>query len=227
MTIGVGGSVASLVLLVFIAPAVVRSQGQPQAPAAANPVRANRVFISGENPGIRLLDKAGGIALTQATFWRVHWSPVGRGHVCYVTVGEPGAAGTIRVALFDNRGLFDYLTNEMLGTFNKAFIDHPFTPIGGATFGAGGDFIKEHREPCRSDQYNVELIWRDLQTPDLVDILPNTRPGLPFGLRYTRIPAGSAAIIVNGKAGAGQAYPAAAAGSNPSAFLAFGETWFK
>jgi hypothetical protein len=76
MTIGVGGSVASLVLVVLIAPAVVRSQAQPQAPAAANTVRANRVFISGENPGIRLLDKAGGVALTQATFCRVHWSPV-------------------------------------------------------------------------------------------------------------------------------------------------------
>jgi hypothetical protein len=219
-------SLAALALLVLIAPAEMRSQGQPQVPAAANTSGAGRVFISGENPGIRLLDKAGGNALTKVTFWRVHWSPVGRGHVCYLTVGEPGAAGTVRVALFDNRRLFDYLTDEMLGTFNKSYIDHPFTPIGGATFGSGGDSVKEHRERCRSDQYNVELIWRDLQTPGLIDILPGTRPGLPFGLRYLRIPAGSAAITVNGTAGAGQAYPAPA-GGNPSAFLAFGETWFK
>jgi hypothetical protein len=219
-------SLVLLLLLGFAPPAVVLSQGQPAAPAAANPVRAGRVFISGEKPVIRLLDKADGTALTQVSFWRVHWSPVGRGHVCYLTVGEPGAAGSVRVALFDNRKLFDYLTNEMLGTFNKSYVDQPFTPIGGATFGSSGDSTTEHREVCRSDTYNVELVWRGLQTPGLIDIQAGSRPANPFGLTYLRIPATSAAITVNGKPASGQAFPAPT-GGNPSAFLAFGETWLK
>ncbi len=219
-------AIASLLLLGVMAPGVSHAQGQPPAPAAANTVRAGRVFISGENPVIRLLDKADGNALTQVSFWRVHWSPVGRGHVCYVTVGEPGAPGTVRVALYDNRKLFDYLTNEMLGTFNKSYTDQPFTPVGGATFGASGDSKAEHREQCRSDQYNVELIWRDLQAPGLIDIGVGSRAANPFGLTYLRLPAGSASVIVNGKPASGQAYPAPA-GGNPSTFLAFGETWLK
>lgn len=204
----------------------VSSLVEAQAPAPANPVRPGKVFISGENPVIRLLDKADGTALTQVSFWRVHWSPAGRGHVCFLTVGEPGAAGTVRVALTDNRRLLDYLTNDMLGTFNKSYLDQPYSPVEGATFGTSGDSTGEHRERCRSSQYDVELIWRGLQTPGLIDIAAGSRPANPFGLTYLRIPATSASIVVNGKAAAGQAYPGTG-GANPSAFLAFGETWLK
>jgi len=216
----------ALLLLVVAAPATVLLQGQAQAPAPASTTRAGRAFISGENPSLRLLDKADGTALTQVSFWRAHWSPVGRGHVCYVTVGEPGAPGTVRVALYDNQKLFDYLTNEILGTFNKAYTEQPFTPIAGATFGTGGDAITEHREQCRSEKYNVELIWRDLQTPTLVDVLAGSRPSNPFGLTYLRVPAGSAEVIVNGERAPGLVYPAQG-GTSSSAFLAFGETWLK
>lgn len=211
---------------VLITALVLGGAADVMAQAPASTTREGKAFISGENPGIRLLDKQGGNPLTQVSFWRVHWSPVGRGHVCYVTVGEPGAAGTVRVALFDNRKLFDYLTNEILGTFNKSYTEQPFTPVGGATFGSGGDGIKEHREACRADKYNIELVWSDLQTPVLVDIRAGTRPTNPFGLTYLRIPAARAQVIVNGKPAPGTAFPAEA-GQNPTAFLAFGETWLK
>jgi hypothetical protein len=211
------------IILAFVSSAT--TQTQPQAAAGVgNITRAGRAYVSGENPGIRLLDKQDGATLTQVSFWRVHWSPVGTGHVCYVTVGEDKSPGELRIGLYDNQKLFDYLTKEMLGTFNKAFIDRPFVPVGGATFGFVGDATHERREFCRSDRYSVELIWRDLQTPYLIDILAGSRPPNPFGLTYLRIPAANAEVIINGKPAPGKAFLGPA---GPSAFLAFGETWLK
>jgi hypothetical protein len=184
------------------------------------PSRPGKVFLSGENPYISLLDKPDGASVTQASFWRIHWSPVGAGHVCYVTAGDEKAPGAVRIALHDNKKLLDYLTNEVLGTFNKSYIERPFTPVAGATFAASGDSIKERRETCTSAQYKVELVWRDLRDAGLVDILPGSRPTNPFGITYLRIPAGSAQVLINGKPAPGASVP-------DGSFLAFGETWIK
>ena len=54
-----------------------------------------KVYISGENPGIRLLDKEGGTALTAISFWRVIWSPEGPAHVCFVTTGDGKSTGDL------------------------------------------------------------------------------------------------------------------------------------
>jgi hypothetical protein len=178
------------------------------------------VFLSGENPYIALRDTADGPARATASFWRIHWSPVGSGHVCFVTVGDANTPGAVRIALYDNKALLDYLTNEVLGTFNKAYVEWPFTPVGDATFASAGDSIRERRETCRSDKYHVELVWRDLREAGLVDILPGSRPTNPFGITYLRIPAGSAQVVVNGRPAAGASMPA-------GSFLAFGETWIK
>lgn len=187
---------------------------------AAQAPRSGKVYLSGENPYISLLDKPDGTSVVQASFWRIHWSPVGPGHVCYVTVGDGKTPGSLRVALHDNQRLLDYLTNDVLGTFNKAYIDRPFTAVGGATFTGGGDWTKERRETCRADKYNVELSWSNLEQPGLVDILAGSRPTNPFGITYLRIPAGRAEVRINGTAAAGQTGPG-------GSFLAFGETWIK
>ncbi len=192
------------------------SQASPAAPAP----RPNKVYLSGENPVIFLYDRPGGEAETFVSFWRIHWSPVGPGHVCYVTSGKDGAPGAIRVALHDNAKLLDYLTNEVLGTFNRTYLDRPFTPIGGATFGRAGDAGRDHREICRADRYAVELSWQELRPAGLMDILPGSRPTNPFGITYLRIPAGRAAVTINGAAAPGVSVPEAS-------FLAFGETWIK
>lgn len=187
----------------------------PQAP----PPRPGTAVVSGENPYIRLLDKPEGKTLTAVSFWRVHWSPVGAGHVCYVTVGEAGEPGEVRIALYDNEKLFQYLTNEILALTNRAYVDRPFTPVGGATFAPGGNSIRERVETCRSEKYQVELAWRDLQTPELIDILPGTRPTNPFGLTFLRIIGKTAEVTINGTRAPGATYGGSA--------LAFGESWLK
>jgi len=189
-------------------------------PVSAQEPRPQKVFLSGENPYIALREAPDGPAVARASFWRVHWSPAGTGHVCFVTVGEQGKPGAVRVALHDNARLVEYLTKEVLGTFDKAYHDWPFTPVTGATFGRAGDTRAEHRETCRAAGYDIDLAWRDMQAPGLVDILAGSRPANPFGITYLRIPAGSAAITINGQAAPGRSVPA-------GSFLAFGETWIK
>lgn len=187
--------------------------------AQAPNVRAGMPVISGENPYIRLLDKAEGRTLTQVSFWRVHWSPAGPGHVCYVTVGEAGEPDQVRVALYDNERLFKYLTDDILTVTNKTYVERPFTPVGGATFGPGGDSIRDRVETCRGGKYDVQIGWRGLQTPELVDILPGSRPNNPFGLTFLRLIATTADVTINGKRAPGTTFGGSA--------LAFGETWLR
>jgi hypothetical protein len=209
-----------LTLSVLAAQALLFSQAP-----VSNAVRAGKVWISGENPGIRLLDKEGGETLSRASFWRVHWSPYGPGHVCLITTGDGKGPGNIRIALYDNARLFEYLTKEMLGSFDKTYAEQPFKPIGGAKFGVTGDSLSERRERCEGGNYKIELVWRDFQTASVRDTMVGSRPQNPFGLTYLRIPARAAEIIINGKKAAGLTYPIAPGDS--SSFLAFGETWLK
>jgi hypothetical protein len=211
-----GRWLASLFVLVVVAVPVVAVPAVISALSA----RPNRVFLSGENPYIALREAPDGPALARASFWRIHWSPAGTGHVCFVTVGEQGKPGALRVALHDNPKLVEYVTKEVLATFDKAYVDWPFTAVGGATFARSGDAVAEHRETCKAAGYAIDLVWRDMQPAGLVDILPGSRPTNPFGITYLRIPAGSAAITINGKPAPGRSVPA-------GSFLAFGETWIK
>lgn len=124
--------IATSMLLVVPALALAQAAGGVQ-----NSVKIGKVFVSGENPVIRLLDKPDGTPLAVASFWRIIWSPVGAGHVCYVTTGDGKSSGDLRVALVDNQKLFDYLTNDILGTYDKSYQERPFKTIQ-ATFSKSG-----------------------------------------------------------------------------------------
>jgi hypothetical protein len=186
----------------------------------AVPPRTGHVYLSGENPVAFLFDRPGGETETFVSFWRVHWSPVGPGHVCYVTSGREGTPGAVRIALHDNPRLFAYLTNDVLGSYNRAYVERPFTEVGGAVFASGGDGTSERRESCRAPGHAIELAWRALRPAGLVDILPGSRPQNPFGITYLRIPAGEASVTIDGRAARGVSVP-------DESFLAFGETWIK
>ena len=58
-----------------------------------SPVDPNRVLLTGENPYIRLSETDGGPVTTDASFWRILFSPGGPGHVLFLqselTGGQP------------------------------------------------------------------------------------------------------------------------------------------
>lgn len=216
------GIVSSMLLT---APAFALAQAAA-AGSVQDGVKIGKVFISGENPVIRLLDKPDGTPLAVASFWRIIWSPVGAGHVCYVTTGDGKSPGDLRIALVDNQKLFEYLTNDILGTYDKSYHERPFKTIQ-ATFGSSGSTLTEWKESCRSEQYTVELAWRDLYPPFQLDT-PTGSARNPFGITSLFIPAKSADLIINGKKIGGNVYPQMRGPAQSStAFLAFSETWIK
>jgi hypothetical protein len=99
--------------------------------------------------------------------------------------------------------------------------------VSGATFASSGDPAREWKESCRSERYNVELVWSDFYEPFQLDT-PVGGPRNPFGITSLFIPARRAQVIVNGKPTAGNVYPQMRGPAQSSgAFLAFSESWIK
>lgn len=192
-------------------------------------VKEGKVYISGENPVIRLSLKEGDGPATNVSFWRVIYSPVGMGHACYVTsdlTGDGPSSDDVRIALTDNDALLDYLDTQIMSAFDKAYVENPF-PRQKARFERTGDTLREWREIITSDQYKVELVWKDFYAPFLLDT-PVGSARLPYGIASMFLPAKSAEVGINGTKAAGQAFPQMRGTHQSStAFLAFSETWVK
>ncbi len=197
-------------------------------------IKLGRVYVTGENPGIRLLDKEGGKVLTAVSYWRIIWSPVGAGHVCFVTTGDGKSPDDLRTAFVDSRKLYDFLSQQIMGTFDTSIKERPFTVVqsefsdpGQGTFSESGDSMMERRVKFHSEKYTAVLIWRDFYEPFQLDT-PVGGGRNPFGVTSLFIPAKSADVILNGKKAAGNVYPQKRGPvQSSSAFLAFSESWVK
>jgi hypothetical protein len=193
-------------------------------------VKEGKVAISGENPVIRLSAKEGEPASTNVSFWRVIYSPVGIGHVCYVTsdlTGNGESADDLRLAFTDNEALLDYLNTQIMSAFDKTYAEKPMPSVKARFEKGTGDTRKEWHESFKSDKYSVELVWRDFDEPFLLDT-PTGGERNPYGIASLFIPARSADVIINGKKATGQPFPQMRGQHQSStAFLAFSETWLK
>ena len=226
------------IVLLFVVSALVLAfpaQGQQ------SDVKMGRVYVSGENPVIRLAPKEGEDDHTVASFWRIIWSPVGMGHVLYINsdiTGDGPTSDDVRAAFTDNEALPDYMVREVLGTFNKSYIDNPYPkrmarfeqagltwlPVAGSN---GQQTLVEWKEMATSDQHTIELVWRDFYPAFQLDI-PVGGERLPFGITSLFIPAKSADVIINGKKAVGRPFPQMRGPTqSSSAFLAFSESWIK
>src|SRR3984957_9149554 len=118
-------------------------------------VKVGKVYVTGENPGIRLLDKEGGAVLTAVSYWRLIWSPAGPGHIAFVTKGDGKSPGDLRLAFVDSQKLYDFLTTEITTKTDPTFTARPyaiiqakfvdsgqgaFSPSGGSMTGRKGTF---------------------------------------------------------------------------------------
>lgn len=189
---------------------------EAQQPAAPPPMP--KVLVAGENPAIRLLDREGGKAISSVNFWRVHWSPVGSGTVCFVTVNAPGE-DNLRIAIYDDEKVLDYVTKELMSSLMSTFNDPPFTPVKGSVTQTN-EGPTQRSETCSSDRYKVQLIWKGLGKGTWVDIKPSGNTLMTF----TMVPASSGEIWINGKKAPGTWFPSGG-GIGPGAYLAVNETW--
>jgi hypothetical protein len=249
------GLVAAAILL---APAIgprraLTALAGAQGGGAQDGVKPGKVYLTGEHPEIRLLDKAGGKVLTSVSYWRVVWSPVGPGHVCYVSTTTGPKSGTdpksgdgrsasdgktasdVRVALTDNRKLYDYLTeNIMAPVLDRAIAERPYAPVaatfddpGRGTFNTAGDVMTERRITARANKYTVVLVWHDFGEPFQADTQVGGAAN-PFGVTSLVVPARTATVFINGAHAAGNVYREMRGGAaSSSAFLAYSESWVK
>jgi hypothetical protein len=196
-------------------------------------IKLGKVYVTGENPVVRLLDKEGGTPLTFASYWRIVWSPVGPGHVCYITTGDGKSPADLRFALTDNQKLYDYLTREIMAVLDPTIPSRPFSVVqatfrdpGQGTFSSSGA-MQERTIQMKSQKYNVTLTWRDFYEAFQLDTPVGGAPN-PFGVASLFIPAKSAEVTINGKKAPGNVYPQMRGpAQSSSAFLAFSESWVK
>lgn len=205
-------------------------------------VNEGKVYLSGENPGIRLMSEEGADPTTSVSFWRILWSPVGMGHVLWIDsdiTGDGPSSDDVRAAFTDNWALPDHMIREVLGTFDKSYYDNPYEqrmarfeqaaltwmPVSGSD---AQQTLTEWKEMVTSEDHTIELVWKDFYPAFQLDIHNGSSERLPFGITSLFIPARSADVVVNGETAVGQPYPQMQGTAESStAFLAFSESWIK
>ena len=184
-------------------------------------VDPHRVMMTGENPFIRLSETEGGPETTQASFWRVIWSPAGPGHVLYLKSELTDDEWRIHA---DNIAMARWLQNTIQGVLNEALADTAI-PVIDAEFEKSGDPNYFWTEQILTPDEDITLTWHDLGDPLLVHTEPDLA-GRPYGVCTILIPATSARLTVNGVQAAGQPWPNDREGRPFSTCaLAFSESW--
>jgi hypothetical protein len=183
----------------------------------------NRTILTGENPFIRISSKDGDPLSTDASFWRVVFSPAGPGHVLYLR--SELTEGRSRI-YSDNIAMARWLQQTVQGMLNPDLKDLSI-PVTDATFEKSGDpryFWTEHVSAVDSE---IALTWHDLLEPLLIHTHPNKPPEpRPYGVCTVLVPALAARLTLNGTHAKGQPWKREREGLPFSTCcLAFSESW--
>ncbi|KZD09071.1 hypothetical protein [Oceanibaculum pacificum] len=182
----------------------------------------NRVVLTGENPFIRLSLKDGDPNSTDASFWRIVFSPAGPGHVLYLKSELTENRWRI---YSDNIAMARWLQTTVQGMLNAETADTTI-PVIDADFTQAGDPRYFLTERVETDDEDIILTWYEIGDPLLIHTQPNEVPGRRYGLSTILIPSGRAQLSVNGAFALGSAWPRERDGRPFSTCaLAFSESW--
>lgn len=185
-------------------------------------VDSNSVMLTGENPFIRLSATDGGANSTDASFWRITFSPGGPGHVLYLK--SELTDGQLRI-YSDNIAMARWLQSTVQGMLNAETADLS-VPIIEAVFSKHGDTRDYWTEQLQAGADKITLTWYDIGEPLLVHTQPHELPDRPYGVCTVLMPALGARLTVNGVQASGQAWPREREGKPFSTCaLAFSESW--
>lgn len=212
-----------LLLIVFLLAFQLVLYGFPQQQDTSG-VKYGKVYVSGENPILRLALKEGEPFSTSISFWRIVYSPAGMGHICYVMsdiTGNGSSPDDIRAVFTDNEKLVEFMNKEIpTGVPDNSY------PVRKAHFAKAGDSLKEWVEVVQSDDCTIMLVWKDFIEPFCMDT--TTGGERPFGISSLCIPARIAEVHINGVKAAGQPIPEMRGKmQSSSARLWLSETWVK
>jgi hypothetical protein len=182
----------------------------------------NRVILTGENPFIRLSRTDGEATTTNASFWRILFSPSGPGHVLYLKSELTRDAWRI---YSDNIAMARWLQSTVQGMLNADLLDTTI-PIIDAHFSKAGDMRDFWTESLETSDEEIALTWYDIGEPLLIHTQPNEDPARPYGVCTVLIPALGARLTRNGVAAVGKPWPRQREGRPFSTCaLAFSESW--
>lgn len=182
----------------------------------------NRVVLTGENPFIRLSATDGDENSTDASFWRILFSPAGPGHVLYLKSELTDDEWRI---YSDNIAMARWLQTTIQGMLAQETADSTIE-VHDAEFTKSGDPAYFWTERVTTDLEDITLTWHDLGEPLLIHTAPEAPPGRAWGVCTVLIPAMGARLAINGVQAAGQPWPREREGrSFSTCALAFSESW--
>jgi hypothetical protein len=182
----------------------------------------NAVIVTGENPFIRLSVTDSDDYTTNASFWRIIFSPAGPGHVLYVKSELTQSRWRIYA---DNIAMARWLQTTVQGMLNAELLDVTI-PVVEAEFSKCGDprYFWTERVMARGE--DVTLTWYDIGDPLLIHTQPNAAPGRRYGVCTVLVPALGARLSCNGVQAAGRPWKRKREDRPFStSALAFSESW--
>src|SRR6476661_10333303 len=118
----------------------------------------NKTILTGENPFIRLSSKDGDPNSTDASYWRIIFSPAGPGHVLYLK--SELTEGRWRI-YSDNIAMARWLQSTVQGMLNAELADHAI-PVTDAEFSKEGDMRYFWTERAVSYDEEIALTWYNI-----------------------------------------------------------------
>ncbi len=189
---------------------------------------------SGENPGILLKTDPDGPFTAMALFFRIAYSPAGRGQalLLYEDPQSTLSLPTIRnVMISDNQAMAHYLVEHFiakLATFSGAPAFANLRYITANAITTAGDHRSVYSETIETDTFTVELEWRELGKPVALELPPELTGPKDREMYTLLVESQKATIRIDGEALPGVPVPRVQAGiETTTAFLYFAETWIK
>ncbi len=198
----------------------------------ATPVHCGRVVWTGENPGILLKETPDGPWSAIALFFRIAWSPAGRGSVLmlYEDPNDARSLPTVaNVLLSDNPALAEFLRTSFIAKL-PTFADAPaFAALQHVSITqahAVGDPRTCYGEVVKAPELEVELTWDELGKPTALELPVELTGGKEHEAYNVLVECRKPQIRVNGKVLKGKPVAREQAGiKTTSAFLYFSESW--
>ncbi|MGZ3337358.1 MAG: hypothetical protein ACXVBV_18715 [Isosphaeraceae bacterium] len=197
------------------------------------PVNPGTVVWSGENPCIDLREAESGPATFLMTYFRVLYSPHGRGHaVVFLTdpMDPVQAPGHINAMYTDNTPLGHWLLETFVQDFPqyRRVAGIPDLPVKSGRNFRRADENDAYVELADSDDGEIRLSWSRMRVPFLIELPPAESPAGDQEIFSLTVPADAADASIGEFHARGVPFATDVCGTpSSSAFLAFGETWVK
>ena len=163
----------------------------------------NKTILTGENPFVRLSPKDGEPNSTDASYWRIIFSPAGPGHVLYLK--SELTEGRWRI-YSDNIAMARWLQSTVQGMLNAELSDTAI-PCADAQFSKAGDPRYFWTEHVKSHAEEISLTWFDIGEPLLIHSQPNQIPDRRYGVCTVLMPALGTRLVRNGVEATGRSWP--------------------